>query len=128
METENKENEKKEEQKEKKETEKINYDYFSKIEMRTATIIHAEKVENTNKLMRINIDLGYEQRQIIAGIAESYTPEELLGKQIIVVTNLEPRKIKGNLSDGMLLAVENPDGKIILLTTEKKTENGLQVR
>jgi methionyl-tRNA synthetase len=115
-------------QKEKKETERINYDYFSKIELRTATILQAEKVENTTKLMKLNIDLGYEQRQIVAGIAESYSPEELIGKQIIVVTNLEPRKIRGNESNGMLLAVENSDGEIILLTTEKKTENGLQVK
>jgi len=116
------------EQEEKKETERINYDYFSKIELRTATVLQAEKVENTTKLMKLNIDLGYEQRQIVAGIAESYSPEELIGKQIIIVANLEPRKIKGNVSNGMLLAVENPDGKIILLTTEKKAENGLQVR
>jgi len=127
METDTKEVEKIE-QEERKETDRINYDYFSKIELRTATVLQAEKVENTTKLMKLNIDLGYEQRQIVAGIAESYSPEELIGRQIIIVANLEPRKIKGNVSNGMLLAVENPDGKIILLTTEKKAENGLQVR
>lgn len=109
------------------ESEKINYETFSKIELRTATIIQAEKVEGTDKLIKMNVDLGYEQRQLVAGIGHQYTPEELIGKQIIVVANLEPRKLRGIESNGMILAVENKDGKIILITTAEKTDDGLKV-
>lgn len=108
--------------------EKIDYETFSKIEMRTATILEAEKVEGSDKLLKLKIDLGYEQRQLVAGIAAMYSPEEMIGKQIIVVANLQPRKIRGIESNGMLLAVENSEGRIILLTTSEKTENGLRVQ
>lgn len=108
-------------------SEKINYDSFLKIDLRTATVLEAEKVEGSDKLLKMKIDLGYEQRQLVAGIAQMYTPEEMIGKQIIVVANLEPRKIRGVESNGMILAVENSEGKIILITTSEKTENGLRV-
>ncbi|MCS7109672.1 MAG: methionine--tRNA ligase subunit beta [Candidatus Micrarchaeota archaeon] len=107
--------------------EKINFETFLRVEMKTATIISAERVEGSEKLIKLKVDLGYEQRQLVAGIAQYYKPEDLIGKQIIVVANLEPRKIKGIESNGMLLAVEEKNGKIVLLTTEKPTENGLRV-
>ncbi|MEM3369447.1 MAG: methionine--tRNA ligase subunit beta [Candidatus Micrarchaeia archaeon] len=108
-------------------SEKIDYNTFLKIDLRTATVLEAEKVEGSDKLLKLKIDLGYEQRQLVAGIAHMYKPEEIIGKQIIIVANLEPRKIRGVESNGMLLAVENSEGKIILITTSEKTENGLKV-
>ena len=108
--------------------EKIDYDTFSKVKLQTATILEAERVPNSEKLLKMTIDLGHEKRQLVAGIAGSYSPEEAIGKQIIVVANLKPRKIRGVESNGMLLAVEGEDKRIILLTTEKRAENGLRVQ
>ena len=108
--------------------EKIDYDTFSKVNLQTATILEAERVPNSDKLLKMTIDLGYEKRQLVAGIAESYSPEEAIGKQIVIVANLKPRRIRGVESNGMLLAVQGEDKKIILLTPEKKSENGLRVQ
>ncbi|MEM3369402.1 MAG: methionine--tRNA ligase subunit beta [Candidatus Micrarchaeia archaeon] len=108
-------------------SEKIDYDTFLKIDLRTATVLEAEKIEGSDKLLKMKIDLGYEQRQLVAGIAQMYKPEDIIGKQIIVVANLEPRKIRGVESNGMILAVESSEGKIILITTSEKAENGLRV-
>ena len=108
--------------------ERIDYETFSKINLQTATVLEAERVPNSDKLLRMQIDLGHEKRQLVAGIAESYSPEEMVGKQIIVVANLQPRKIRGVESNGMLLAVQGQDGKIVLLSPETKGENGLRVQ
>ena len=110
------------------EEERIDYEKFSKVNLQTATVIEAERVPNSDKLLRMQIDLGREKRQLVAGIAESYSPEEMVGKQIIVVANLQPRKIRGVESDGMLLAVQGQDGRIVLLSPETKAENGLRVQ
>ena len=83
----------------------IQYDDFAKVQLRVATVLAAEAVEKSKKLLRLQVDLGNEQRQILAGIKEHYSPEEMVGKQIIVVANLAPREvIKGQVSNGMLLA------------------------
>src|SRR5206468_12885981 len=86
----------------------INYDDFAKVQLRVATILEAAPIEKSKKLIRLQIDLGTERRQILAGIKEHYSSEQLVGKQIIVVTNLAPREvIKGEISNGMLLAASD---------------------
>jgi methionyl-tRNA synthetase len=98
-------------------TPQIAIDDFVKIDLRVAQIVVAERIPKADKLLRLEVDLGYEKRQILSGIAEWYTPEELLGKKIVVITNLAPRKMRGLESHGMLLAASNgEDGKPILAT------------
>lgn len=94
---------------------KINYEQFSQTELRVATILAAERVEGSEKLLRLRVSLGAEERQILAGIGKRYAPEELVGKQIIVVANLEPRRLCGLESQGMLLAADSPDGPTLLM-------------
>jgi methionine--tRNA ligase beta chain len=106
--------------------EEITFEEFQKIELVTAEILKAEKVEGSEKLLKLEIDLGSEKRQIVAGIAKFYNPEELIGKEIIIVKNLKPRKIFGLESKGMLLAA-NKNGEPILLTTDKKAGKGVLV-
>jgi methionyl-tRNA synthetase len=98
-------------------TPRIAIDDFVKIDLRVAQIVVAERIPKADKLLRLEVDLGYEKRQILSGIAEWYTPEELLGKKIVVIANLAPRKMRGLESHGMLLAASNgEDGKPILAT------------
>ena len=101
---------------------------FKKLDLRVAKILSAEKVEGSEKLLRLQIDLGTEKRQLIAGIARDYQPEELIEKEIIVITNLEPRVILGLESQGMLLAATDSEtGKIVLLTSEKVVTPGSSI-
>jgi methionyl-tRNA synthetase len=93
---------------------KISIDDFAKVELRVAQVKLAEKVKGADKLLRLEVDLGDHTRQILAGIAEAYPPETLIGRKIIVVTNLQPRKLRGLTSDGMLLAASVEGGKPIL--------------
>jgi len=96
-------------------TDKIVIDDFIKIDLRVAQIKVAEPVKGADKLLRIEVDLGYEQRQILAGIAMYYKPEELIGRKIIIVANLQPRKLRGLESNGMLLAASlGDDSKPVL--------------
>ena len=106
---------------------KISIDDFRKIELKVATIKSAEAHPNADKLLVLQIDLGGEQRQICAGIRNSYTPEELVGKQIIVVANLETAKLRGMESQGMLLAASD-EGRVIIMTPEKSVQAGAQVK
>jgi len=106
---------------------KISIDDFRKIELKVATIKSAEAHPNADKLLVLQIDLGGEQRQICAGIRNSYTPEELVGKQIVVVANLETAKLRGLESQGMLLAASD-DGRVIIMTPEKSVQAGAQVK
>ena len=93
-------------------TAQITIDDFAKIELRVAQILVAERIPKADKLLRLEVDLGYEKRQILSGIAEFYTPEELIGRRIVVITNLAPRKMRGLESHGMLLAAsQDKDGK-----------------
>lgn len=102
----------------------VTYDDFAKLEIKIAKIMAAEKVENTEKLLKLSIKIGEETRTIVAGIAKSYAPEDLLGKKIVVLANLEPRIIKGIESKGMLLAAsDNP----VLLVPDKDVEDGTRV-
>ncbi len=103
----------------------INYDDFKKIELRVAKILAAEKVEGSEKLLKLQIDLGSEQRQLVSGIAKSYAPEDLIGKEIIIVANLEPRQIMGLESQGMLLAADHQSP--VLLSVDKELPPGMEV-
>jgi|SRR6266581_118089 methionine--tRNA ligase beta chain len=104
----------------------ISIDEFRKIELRVATIRSAEPHPNADKLMVLQIDLGSEQRQICAGIRSHYTAEELVGRQIVVVANLETAKLRGLDSQGMLLAASD-EGRVIILTPEKSVQAGSKV-
>lgn len=104
----------------------ISFEEFQKINLRVANIVSAQKVEGSEKLLRLEIDMGSEKREIVSGIAEFYQPEELVGKQIVVVENLKPKKIFGLESRGMLLAVDDK-GQIALLEPDKKVVPGSKV-
>jgi methionine--tRNA ligase beta chain len=104
----------------------ITIDEFRNVELKIATIKSAEPHPNADKLMVLQIDLGDEQRQILAGIRNHYTPEELIGRQIVVVANLEPAKLRGLESQGMLLAASD-EGRIIILTPDKAVTAGAKV-
>jgi tRNA-binding protein len=105
----------------------ISIDDFRKVELKVATVKSAEPHPNADKLIVLQVDLGSEQRQICAGIRNHYTPEELVGKQIVVVANLETAKLRGLESQGMLLAASD-DGRVIILTPEKPVLAGAQVK
>lgn len=96
----------------------ISYDYFAKMKLRVAEVKQAERIEGADKLLKLQISLGDEERQIVAGIAQAYQPEELIGKKIVIIANLEPAKIRGVVSNGMLLAADL-DGKAVVLQPEK---------
>jgi methionyl-tRNA synthetase len=106
----------------------ITYDDFAKIDFRTATVVQAEAVPKSKKLLKLQIDLGFEQRQIVAGIAEKVTPEQLVGKTIIVVANLAPAKLMGVESNGMLLATAADGENFALLTASKNVESGIGIK
>ncbi len=108
----------------------ISYDDFTKLDLRVAKIIEAENHPNADKLICLKVDLGSEQRQIIAGIRGHYEPDELIGKQIVVVANLAPRKMRGLESAGMLLAgqlEEESGNSLVLITTDKMATPGSEV-
>ena len=96
----------------------IQFEDFSKIDLKTGTIIAAEKVEKADKLLKLEVDLGSEKRTIVSGIALNYEPENIIGKKVVVVTNLSPRKMKGIESNGMILMAEENDGKLIFVSSD----------
>ena len=106
----------------------VSFDDFSKIDIRTATILEAEKVPRTTKLLKLKIDTGIDVRTIVSGIAEYYEPQAIIGKQISIVANLEPRKIKGIESKGMILMAEDKDGKLVLVSPSDKVSNGSMIK
>jgi len=105
----------------------ITIDDFAKLDLRVARVISAEKVENSDRLLKLQLKVGDETRQVVSGIAEHYSPEELVGKDLILVANLKPVKLRGNLSQGMILAASNDDGKLALITVDKEIEPGSTV-
>jgi methionyl-tRNA synthetase len=106
----------------------IQYADFQKLDLRVATVLKAEPHPNADKLIIMQIDLGGEQRQIIAGLRGYYEPEQLTGKQIVVVANLAPRQMRGLESNGMLLAASSPDrAQVIILTPERPLAPGATV-
>ncbi len=105
----------------------ISLEDFLKLEIRIGTITGAERVENEDKLFKLQVDLGAEKRQIVAGIAQFYPPEELVGKQILILVNLQPRTFRGIESQGMMLAADH-NGKPVLLHPDKQVENGTVIK
>jgi len=106
----------------------VTFDDFSRVDIRTATILEAEKVPKTTKLLKLKIDTGLDIRTIVSGIAEYYEPENIIGRQISIVANLEPRKIKGIESKGMILMAEDKDGKLVMVSPESKVNNGSTIK
>lgn len=108
--------------------EQITFEDFTKIDLRTATILEAEKVEKADKLLKLAVDTGVDVRTVVSGIAESFTPEEVIGKQVMILLNLAPRKIRGIESQGMLLLTTKPDGKLSFVTPDdRNVENGIEI-
>ena len=103
------------------------FDDFEKMDIRTATVLEAERVPKTDKLLKLTIDTGIDTRTIVSGIAEYYTPEQMLGKQICILANLAPRKIRGIESKGMILMARQGDGKMRFITPQEVLNNGSQI-
>src|SRR5690625_1204933 len=106
----------------------ITYDDFMKIDLRVAEVLKAEKVKKADKLLKLQLDIGEEKRQVISGIAEYYQPEYLIGKKVICVTNLKPVKLRGEMSEGMVLSGEDKEGNLSLATVEQSLPNGSIVK
>ncbi|MDE7355335.1 MAG: methionine--tRNA ligase [Rikenellaceae bacterium] len=107
--------------------ESISYDDFQKMDIRVARILEAEKVAKTKKLLKLTIDTGIDKRVIVSGIAEHYTPEQLIGKQVLVLVNLLPRELKGIVSQGMILMVEDHNGALVAVGPENEVKEGTMV-
>lgn len=104
----------------------ITLDEFKKIDFRVAKIVAAQKIERSQKLLKLQLDMGEEQRQIVSGISEFYEPESLIGKEIVIIANLAPRVILGIESQGMLLAAD-ADGKPVLVTVDSEVAPGTKI-
>ena len=98
------------------------------MDVRTGTILTAEKVAKTKKLLKLTIDTGIDQRTVVSGIAEFFEPESIVGKQVSILVNLAPREIKGILSQGMILMAENSDGKLSFVAPTEAVTNGSVIR
>ncbi|WP_342507659.1 methionine--tRNA ligase [Sporosarcina sp. FSL K6-2383] len=109
------------------EVDEITFEDFMKVDLRVATVTACEKIPKADKLLKLQLDLGYEQRQVVSGIAEHYEPQALIGEKVIVVANLKPVKLRGELSQGMILAGKS-DGVLKLATVDPELENGAQVK
>ncbi len=106
----------------------ITIDDFAKIDLRVAKVLKAEKVEKADKLLKLTLDVGGKTRQVVSGIAQYYSPDQLEGKSVIICANLKPVKLRGILSEGMILAASDSDGKLVLATVSEDIESGAQVR
>lgn len=110
------------------ETKLLSIDEFGRLELKVAEIVEAERVEGADKLLRLQVDLGGERRQLVAGIATAYPPEDLVGRKIVVVANLKPARIRGVESQGMLLAAAAEGGRPVLATFTEPVPAGSRVR
>jgi methionyl-tRNA synthetase len=108
--------------------ENINFDDFMKMDVRVGTIIEAEKVAKTKKLLKLKVDTGIDERTVVSGIAEHYKPEEIIGKQVSILVNLEPKKLKGIESQGMILMAEDADGKLSFVSPDQTVKAGSEIR
>ncbi|MCQ2120179.1 MAG: methionine--tRNA ligase subunit beta, partial [Bacteroidales bacterium] len=105
----------------------VTFDEFGKMDIRTATVLEAERVPKTDKLLKLTIDTGIDKRVIVSGIAEYYSPEDMVGKQICILANLEPRTIRGIESKGMILMARQGDGKMRFITPAEALVNGATI-
>jgi methionyl-tRNA synthetase len=106
----------------------IQYDDFAKMDIRTGTVLTAEKVEKSKKLLKLQVDLGFETRTILSGIAEHFSPEQVVGKQVVVLANLAPRLMMGTESQGMILMAEDAEGKLSFVGPSDGWPNGMGVK
>lgn len=106
----------------------ISFEDFAKLEIKIGKILSAEKVEKSEKLLKLQVDFGSEQRQVLSGIAQFYQPEDVVGKECPFIVNLEPRTIMGLESQGMIMAADPGDGSAVLLHPDKDTIPGSKVR
>ena len=100
--------------------ERVTIDDFKKIDLRVAKVVACEKVPKSEKLLKLQVEVGTEQRQIVAGIAQHYAPEDLVGKSVVVVFNLQPAKLMGQESQGMLLAASDASGKLVVISRPRR--------
>lgn len=109
--------------------ENVAFDDFMKMDIRVGTVLDCQKVPKADKLLQFRIADGLEDRTILSGIAQSYpNPEELIGTQVCFIANFEPRKLRGVMSEGMILSAENADGKLVLIQPKAVVSNGAEVR
>lgn len=106
----------------------ITFDQFGAMDIRTGTVIEADKVAKTKKLLRLKIDTGIDKRTVVSGIAEYYTPEEMVGRQVCILVNLEPKPLKGIESHGMILCAQDADGRLVLVSPADLVRNGSEVK
>ena len=106
----------------------VSFDQFAAMDIRVGTILEAEKVAKTKKLLKLKIDTGIDQRTVVSGIAEYFEPEQIIGQQVSILVNLEPREIKGIWSQGMILMAENSDGKLSFVAPPAGMNNGSVVK
>ena len=108
--------------------EDVSFDDFQKMDLRVVTVLAAEKAAKTKKLLKLKVNTGIDTREIISGIAEYYQPEDLVGKQVLMLVNLAPKNIKGVDSHGMVLMAENADGSLSVMQPQKKVKEGSTVK
>ncbi len=106
----------------------ISFDDFAKMDIRTGTILEAERVPKTKKLLKLNIDTGIDKRTVVSGIAEFYKPEDIIGKRVSLLINLHPRKLRGIVSQGMILMAEDKNGRLVFVSPEKNINNGSAIK
>lgn len=106
----------------------VTYDDFAKLDLRVGEVTKASPVEGSSKLLKLSVSLGGEERTIIGGIGKAYTSEELVGKQIIIIANLEPKELMGETSHGMLLAAHDVEGRPVLLTADTEVPPGSTIK
>lgn len=106
----------------------ISFEEFQKLDIKIGEIVSAERVPGTDKLLKLQVNLGDETRQLVAGIAEAYQPEDLVGKKIPILVNLEPKVIRGVESKGMILCPSDPEGKPVLLLPDRDVPIGAKVK
>jgi len=107
---------------------RITFEEFMDADIRVAEILEAEKIEGSNKLLKLKVDIGLEERQLVAGIAKHFSAEDVIGRKILIVANLEPATIFGVKSEGMILAASDPEDNMVLSTVSADIANGSQVK
>jgi len=108
--------------------ENVSFEEFQKMDIRVGTIIEAEKIPRTKKLLKLKIDTGIDKRTVVSGIAEFHKANEIIGKQVAILVNLSPRKIKGIESEGMILMAENIDNVLNFIAPTNNTKNGSEIK
>ena len=106
----------------------VTFDDFARMDIRAGKIVAAEKVAKTKKLMKLTIDTGIDTRTVVSGIAEYYAPEEVIGQQVSILVNLEPKLLKGIESQGMILMAENADGSLVFVRPDQDIKTGSEIR